>query len=195
MRGLRPSSYARALTEEGGTGTGDRTGGPSSRPSPPPPAPKAATRENVQNDLRATPLDSLESGRSTSLGQEAPGVPNTLQEMIKNKLDQKGWSYSDVARRGGISRSTVHHLATSAKLAQMPQQTTLEGLARGLGIPVAPVLRAAAEAAGVNVYFENAPEIADPEVEILIASVQKLSPTARRHVAVLVESLLQAGES
>lgn len=122
-------------------------------------------------------------------------MPNTLQEMIKNKLDQKGWSYSDVARRGGISRSTVHHLATSAKLAQMPQRTTLEGLARGLGIPVAPVLRAAAEAAGVNVYFENAPEIADPEVEILIASVQKLSPTARRHVAVLVESLLQAGES
>ncbi|MFD4973785.1 helix-turn-helix domain-containing protein [Streptomyces sp. NPDC058424] len=115
--------------------------------------------------------------------------------MIKNKLDQKGWSYSDVARRGGISRSTVHHLATSAKLAQLPQQTTLEGLAKGLGIPVAPVQRAAAEAAGVHVYFENAPEIKDPEVEVLIASVQKLSPAARRHVAVLVESLLQAGES
>ncbi len=122
-------------------------------------------------------------------------MPNTLQEMIKNKLDQKGWSYSDVARRGGISRSTVHHLATSARLAQMPQQTTLEGLARGLGVPVAPVQRAAAEAAGVHVYFENAPACADPEVEILIASVHRLSPTDRRHVAVLVESLLRAGES
>ncbi|MGQ5653748.1 helix-turn-helix domain-containing protein, partial [Streptomyces sp. EKR5.2] len=64
-------------------------------------------------------------------------MPNTLQELIKSKLDQKGWSYSDVARRGGISRSTVHHLATSARLAQMPQQATLEGLARGLGVPVA----------------------------------------------------------
>ncbi|MGW2948516.1 helix-turn-helix domain-containing protein, partial [Streptomyces sp. NPDC001226] len=116
-------------------------------------------------------------------------------ELIKSKLDQKGWSYSDVARRGGISRSTVHHLATSARLAQMPQQATLEGLARGLGVPVAPIHRAAAEAAGVHVYFENAPEIADPEVEILIASVNKLSPTDRRHVAVLVESLLRAGES
>ncbi len=78
----------------------------------------------------------------------------------------------------------------------MPQQATLEGLARGLGVPVAPIHRAAAEAAGVHVYFENAPEIADPEVEILIArSVHKLSPTDRRHVAVLVESLLRAGES
>ncbi|MDX3265474.1 helix-turn-helix transcriptional regulator [Streptomyces sp. MI02-2A] len=122
-------------------------------------------------------------------------MPNTLQELIKRKLDQKGWSYSDVARRGGISRSTVHHLATSARLAQMPQQATLEGLARGLGVPVAPIQRAAAEAAGVHVYFENAPEIADPEVEILIASVHKLSPTDRRHVAVLVESLLRADES
>jgi transcriptional regulator with XRE-family HTH domain len=122
-------------------------------------------------------------------------VPNTLQAMIKNKLDQKGWSYSDVARRGGISRSTVHHLATSARLAQMPQQTTLDGLARGLGIPVAPVRRAAAEAAGVHLYFEDAPEIADPEVEVLIASVQRLSATDRRHVAVLVESLLRAGEA
>ncbi|WP_330343188.1 helix-turn-helix domain-containing protein [Streptomyces sp. NBC_00557] len=122
-------------------------------------------------------------------------MPNTLQEMIKLKLDQNGWSYSDVARRGGISRSTVHHLATSARLAQMPQQTTLEGLAKGLGIPVAPVQRAAAEAAGVNLYLEDAPEAADPEVAILIASVHKLSPTDRRHVAALVESLLQANET
>jgi transcriptional regulator with XRE-family HTH domain len=112
--------------------------------------------------------------------------------MIRRKLDQNGWSYSDVARRGGISRSTVHHLATSARLAQMPQQTTVEGLARGLGIPVGPVQRAAAEAAGVNLYLQDAPEAADPEVAILIASVHKLSPTDRRHVAVLVESLLQA---
>ncbi|AJE39126.1 helix-turn-helix domain-containing protein [Streptomyces nodosus] len=122
-------------------------------------------------------------------------MPNTLQDIIKSKLEEKGWSYSDVARRGGISRSTVHHLATSARLAQMPQQTTLEGLARGLGIPVAPVQRAAAEAAGVNIYFENASESTDPEVEILVASVHKLSPADRRHVAVLVESLLRAGES
>jgi transcriptional regulator with XRE-family HTH domain len=112
--------------------------------------------------------------------------------MIRRRLDQNGWSYSDVARRGGISRSTVHHLATSARLAQMPQQTTLEGLAKGLGEPVAPVQRAAAEAAGVNVYLEDTPEAMDPEVAILIASVHQLSPKDRRHVAVLVESLLRA---
>ncbi|GGX97921.1 helix-turn-helix domain-containing protein [Streptomyces anandii] len=119
-------------------------------------------------------------------------MPNTLQDMIKHKLDQNGWSYGDAARRSGISRSTVHHLATSARLAQMPQQSTLEGLAKGLGIPLAPLQRAAARAAGVNLYLEDAPESSDPEVEILIASVHKLSPTDRRHVAALVESLLRA---
>ncbi|MFI1565095.1 helix-turn-helix domain-containing protein [Streptomyces sp. NPDC020490] len=119
-------------------------------------------------------------------------MPNPLQELIKHQLKQHGWSYSDVARRGGISRSTVHHLATSERLAQMPQQTTLEGLAKGLGVPVAPVHRAAAEACGVNLYFEDTPGITDPEVAILIASVQKLSSTDRRHVSVLVESLLRS---
>ncbi|MFG2946280.1 helix-turn-helix domain-containing protein [Streptomyces adustus] len=118
-------------------------------------------------------------------------MPNPLQVLIKHQLEQHGWSYSDVARRGGISRSTVHHLATSERLARMPQQNTLEGLAKGLGIPVPPVHRAAAEACGVNLYHEDTLAAGDPEVAILIASVQKLSPVDRKHVSALVESLLR----
>ncbi|MFD8733611.1 helix-turn-helix domain-containing protein [Streptomyces sp. NPDC059618] len=118
-------------------------------------------------------------------------MPNPLQVLIKHQLEQRGWSYGDVARGGGISRSTVHHLATSERLAQMPQQSTLEGLAKGLGIPVAPVHRAAAEACGVNLYREDTLAAGDPEVAILIASVQKLSPVDRKHVSALVESLLR----
>jgi transcriptional regulator with XRE-family HTH domain len=118
-------------------------------------------------------------------------VPNPLQVLIKHQLDQHSWSYSDVARRGGISRSTVHHMATSERLAQMPQQSTLEGLAKGLDIPVAPVHRAAAEACGVNLYLEDTLATGDPEVAILIASVQKLSSVDRKHVSALVESLLR----
>ncbi|MET8102649.1 helix-turn-helix transcriptional regulator [Streptomyces sp. NPDC005236] len=118
-------------------------------------------------------------------------MPNPLQVLIKHQLDQHGWSYSDVARGGGISRSTVHHLATSERLARMPQQSTLEGLAKGLDIPLTPVHRAAAEACGVHLYLEDTPEAGDPEVAILIASVQQLGPVDRRHVSALVESLLR----
>lgn len=114
---------------------------------------------------------------------------NALQELVRERLERQGWSYGDVARRGGIPRSTVHHLATTDRLVRMPQPATLEGLARGLELPLDAVRRAAAAACGIHVY-EAAP---DPEVDVLIASLQQLSAQDRRHVAALVESLLERG--
>ncbi|MER5517851.1 helix-turn-helix transcriptional regulator [Streptomyces sp. NPDC002763] len=122
-------------------------------------------------------------------------MANALQQLIREHLDRKGWSYGDVARRGGIPRSTVHHLATAERVVRMPQTTTLEGLAKGLELPLESVRRAAAEACGIHVY-DTSPgagangAAADPEVALLIASVQKLSADDRRHVTALVESLL-----
>ncbi|MFE3169004.1 helix-turn-helix transcriptional regulator [Streptomyces sp. NPDC059224] len=126
-------------------------------------------------------------------------MANALQQLIREHLDRKGWSYGDVARRGGVPRSTVHHLATTERVVRMPQASTLEGLAKGLELPLESVRRAAAEACGIHVYDTspgaepNEPHgaaAADPEVALLIASVQKLSADDRRHVTALVESLL-----
>lgn len=122
-------------------------------------------------------------------------MANALQQLIRERLDRKGWSYGDVARRGGIPRSTVHHLATTDRVVRMPQSATLEGLSKGLELPLDTVRRAAAEACGIHVYGTPdaggpATNPADPEVDLLIASVQKLSADDRRHVAALVESLL-----
>ncbi|MEU9396208.1 helix-turn-helix transcriptional regulator [Streptomyces sp. NPDC048324] len=122
-------------------------------------------------------------------------MANALQQLIRDRLDHKGWSYGDVARRGGVPRSTVHHLATTERVVRMPQSATLEGLSKGLELPLDTVRRAAAEACGIHVY--GSPDAAgsdagatDPEVDLLIASVQKLSADDRRHVTALVESLL-----
>lgn len=123
-------------------------------------------------------------------------MANALQQLIRAHLDRRGWSYGDVARRGGVPRSTVHHLATAERVARMPQAATLEGLAKGLELPLDTVRRAAAESCGIHVYGAPADDSApgarpaDPEVDLLIASVQKLSADDRRHVAALVESLL-----
>lgn len=120
-------------------------------------------------------------------------VANALQELVKRRLEQQGWSYGDVARRGGIPRSTVHHLATGERVTRMPQQTTLEGLAKGLELPLDSLRRAAAEACGIHLYFEDPADTAsNPEIATLIASVQRLSVADRRHVTVLVESLLRS---
>ncbi|EGG46914.1 hypothetical protein SGM_2638 [Streptomyces griseoaurantiacus M045] len=126
-------------------------------------------------------------------------MANALQQIIRDRLDREGWSYGEVARRGGVPRSTVHHLATAEHMARMPQPATLEGLAKGLGLPLDTVRRAAAEACGIHVYAPGAASdgegaagtaASDPEVDVLIASVQQLSSEDRRHVAALVESLL-----
>ncbi|GAA2809548.1 hypothetical protein GCM10010441_37650 [Kitasatospora paracochleata] len=118
-------------------------------------------------------------------------MADALQQMMKQRLDAQGWSYGDVARLGGLPRSTVHHLAT-AELVRMPQPATLERLARGLQLPLDVVRRAAAESCGIHVYAEGAAATSpDPEVATLIASLQQLSPADRKHVAALVDSLLQ----
>lgn len=119
----------------------------------------------------------------------ANAASNALQELVRERLERQGWSYGDVARRGEIPRSTVHHLATAERLLRMPQPATLEGLARGLELPLDAVRRAAAESCGIHLY-DAAP---DPEVDMLMASLQQLSTQDRRHVAALVESLLDRG--
>ncbi|HUA88473.1 MAG TPA: helix-turn-helix transcriptional regulator [Steroidobacteraceae bacterium] len=130
------------------------------------------------------------SQRSQVEAAGASGEPsNALQELVRERVERQCWSYGDVARRGGIPRSTVHHLATVERLVRMPQPATLEGLARGLELPLDTVRRAAAETCGIHLY-EAAP---DPEVDMLMASLQQLSPQDRRHVTALVESLLERG--
>lgn len=125
-------------------------------------------------------------------------MSNALQQLMRERLDRQGWSYGEAARRGGIPRSTVHHLATTERLVRMPQPATLEGLARALELPLDAIRRAAAEACGIHLYAAGPATAApadggpptDPEVDVLIASLQKLSVDDRRHVAALVESLL-----
>ncbi len=102
-------------------------------------------------------------------------------------------SYGDVARLGGLPRSTVHHLATNDRpVRRMPGPATLQGLAAGLDLSIEVVRAAAASAAGFVIDRE---QVGDPEIEILVASLARLSPEDRRHVAALVRSLLSATDA
>jgi len=117
---------------------------------------------------------------------------NPLQRLIQQRLREQGWSYGEVARRGGLPRSTVYTLATTRNLARPPRPATIDALAKGLDVPVSAVRAAAAESTGLHYYDEVPVERehpGDPERELLIASIDELSPEDRRHVAALVESL------
>jgi transcriptional regulator with XRE-family HTH domain len=117
---------------------------------------------------------------------------NPLQRLIQQRLRERGWSYGEVARRGGLPRSTVYTLATTRNLVRPPRPATIDALAKGLDVPVSVVRSAAAESTGLH-YYDDAPagqqQPGDSERELLIASIDELSPEDRRHVAALVESL------
>ena len=128
-------------------------------------------------------------GAAAALGQDA----NPLQRLIQQRLRDRGWSYGDVARRGGLPRSTVYTLATTRNLARPPRPATIDALAKGLDTPVTVVRAAAAESTGLHYYDDVAPagqgHPRDRERDLLIASIDELTPEDRRHVAALVESL------
>lgn len=112
---------------------------------------------------------------------------NPLQQLIRDRMVEQRWSYGDVARRGGLPRSTVHHLATTERLRRPPHPTTMEGLAEGLAMPIDAIRAAAASAAGLTAWQEPT---GDPDIKVLVAALNQLSSSDRRHVLALVESLL-----
>ena len=117
---------------------------------------------------------------------------NPLQRLIRQRLGERGWSYGEVARRGSLPRSTVYTLATTRNLTRPPRPDTIDALAKGLDVPVAVVRAAAAASTGLHYYDQGQAERerpGDPDRELLIASIDELTPEDRRHVAALVESL------
>ncbi len=117
---------------------------------------------------------------------------NPLQRLIRERLTERDWSYGEVARRGGLPRSTVYTLATTRNLVRPPRPATIDALARGLDVPVSAVRAAAAESTGLH-YYDEALAAREPSGdqarELLIASIDELTAEDRRHVAALVESL------
>jgi transcriptional regulator with XRE-family HTH domain len=118
---------------------------------------------------------------------------NPLQRLILQRLRERGWSYGDVAKRGGMARSTLYTLATTRNLARPPRPATIDALAKGLEVPVSAVRAAAAESTGLHYYDDDVPAAQKPsgdrERDLLITSIDELTPEDRRHVAALVASL------
>jgi transcriptional regulator with XRE-family HTH domain len=113
---------------------------------------------------------------------------NALQQLIRTRMTELNRSYGEISRRSGLPRSTVYHLASNNRPVRVPNPRTLERLAVGLEVPEHVVRAAAATAAGF-VLDQQAAD--DPEIEVLVASLARLSPEERRHVSALIRSMLE----
>src|SRR6266566_5272423 len=165
---------------------------------------RAADGCTATYDFRPTSLDTtagreawqggrLRSSTLLAEGRHGGTVPmDRLQQLIHDRMRELNRSYGEVARRGGLPRSTVHHLATHPRSGRLPTPRTLEHLAAGLDLPLQVVRAAVASAAGLVLDSHT---VDDPEIDILVSSITRLDPADRRHVAALVRSLLADTEA
>lgn len=122
-------------------------------------------------------------------GASAPTDPRgAVQRLLQERMRERGWSYGDVARRSGLPRSTVHHLATTP-IQRAPRPSRLEALADALELPLSVLQAAVAEATGLSRGTVDV----EPDTAVIVAGLADLSPEDRRHVAALVESLRAGG--
>ena len=59
-------------------------------------------------------------------------------EWLNSELDNKGWSYSELARRGGITHTSISKIINER---QQPGLKVARGIAKALDIPLEVILR------------------------------------------------------
>src|SRR5207253_11344600 len=96
---------------------------------------------------------------------------NALQQLIRTRMTGLNRSYGEIARRGGLPRSTVYHLASNHRPVRVPNPRTLELLAVGLEVPAHGVRAVAAAAAGFRLGDQPA---VDPARAVPVGSLAGL---------------------
>lgn len=122
---------------------------------------------------------------------------NALQKLIFDYLaDNPDENYSTIARRAGMSRSTVYSLATKQERRQTPHPDTIKALARGMGMPESVVRAAAGDAAG---YHGANNEIQSGRGRLVVEAAsllddERLEALARRARYLLAEMREEQGD-
>lgn len=99
------------------------------------------------------------------------------RRLVEAELDARSWKPAELERASGLSRQLIWGILHDNRqhLGQMPKDTTLEGLARGFGIPVERVRTAAARSL-VGYAGDNAPLIADltqVSIDVLLTEIRR----------------------
>lgn len=110
---------------------------------------------------------------------------NALAELVTAHCERTGDSLAAIAKRGGMSRQTLSGLVNRAEPNVWLRQSTLEALARGLGITpeaVRQVVMGQTYGNGegapprqlLTSLIAHAETLTDPELEVLLATAQAL---------------------
>lgn len=125
---------------------------------------------------------------------------NALQQLVADYLaDNPDESYASIARRGGMSRSTVYAIAKRPTHRQTPHPDTITALAKGLQMPESRVRSAAGMAAGFTgsvtsaIKTERGRLIAEALDELDDERLESLARRARHLLAEMREEAPEGG--
>ena len=102
-----------------------------------------------------------------------------FRRFITRELDARGWRQSDLVRQSGLSRAHVSKLLRDERehLGQMPDASTITGIADGFGISEDVVRTAAARS--LTGYTDNAAPL---HVDLTEVSTDALLTELRRRI-------------
>lgn len=109
----------------------------------------------------------------------------TLQQVIRGRMDERGWSYSDLARRSGdrLNRNRWQQFGTGRRLTRFPEPANIVLMAEVLEVDVTTVLHAVAQSLGINAR-RRGPDLA----HLLPAGTDRLSDRTRDAILAIVRA-------
>jgi transcriptional regulator with XRE-family HTH domain len=123
-------------------------------------------------------------------GRPDPVPPNALQRIIRERMNEMGWTFEDVEKRGGPSHSTLYSILSRKAFRIAPRNETLVKLARGLDLPLDVLRAAAGQAAGYE--LEGVPTTLDSAkgLRMIAATFDKLDAPRQRTAERIMRALL-----
>lgn len=110
---------------------------------------------------------------------------NRLQQYLLDRIEELGYSESEVARRAGTDRQRLHRLL-HGNPTRVPDTEFLDDLARVLEVPRRVLRRLAAESWGYTITGGDT----DDETSTLVASLDELPEHRRRDLMRLADLYL-----
>lgn len=109
----------------------------------------------------------------------------TLQQLIRTRMDERGWSYADLAHRAGdeLTRSRWQQLGTGVRMRAFPEPHTIALIAHVLEVDVTTVVLACAEALGLDAHLRG-PDLA----QLLPAGTERLPERMRDAILAVIRA-------
>ncbi len=84
--------------------------------------------------------------------------PPTLHQLVRSRIRERGWSYTDLERRSGhaLSRGRWQQLGSGAPQRKFPDPASLVAIAQVLEVDITTVVLAAARSVGLDVSHRGA---------------------------------------